>query len=170
MQIQGVLIDLDLTLVDSQIAAAVRKNRRWPAVYEMIPRFTPYDGVSELLVELSENDIGVCVVTSSPQSYCSRVLKHFDWKGNKTVCYHDTSRHKPDPDPLLQGLKLLKIQPQHAISVGDDPIDTAAARSAGVFSVGALWGALDREALIASKPDVVCETVIELRKFIFENA
>ena len=111
------LIDLDLTLVDSQIAAAVRKNRRWPAVYEMIPRFTPYDGVSELLVELTENDIGVCVVTSSPQSYCSRVLKHFDWKGNKTVCYHDTSRHKPDPDPLLQGLKLLKIQPQHAARI-----------------------------------------------------
>ena len=84
------------------------------------------------------------------------------------VCYHDTSRHKPDPDPILRGLELLGIQPQHAISVGDDPIDTVAAKSAGVFSVGALWGALDRKALIASKPDVLCETVIELRKFIFE--
>lgn len=91
-----------LTLVDSQIAASVRRSRRWPAVYETIPRFTPYDGVSELLVELRDNDIGVCVVTSSPQSYCSRVLKHFDWKQIKTVCYHDTSRRKPDADPLLR--------------------------------------------------------------------
>lgn len=52
-------------------------------------------------MELSENDIGVCVVTSSPQSYCSKVLKHFDWKGIKIVCYHDTSGHKPDPDPAV---------------------------------------------------------------------
>jgi phosphoglycolate phosphatase-like HAD superfamily hydrolase len=166
MQIQGVLIDLDLTLVDSQIAAAARKSRTWPAVYKVIPRFTHYEGVAELLVELSENDIGVCVVTSSPQSYCSRVLQHFDWKGIKTVCYHDTSRHKPDPEPLLRGLQLLGIQPQQAISVGDDPIDTAAAHSAGIFSVGALWGAVEREALIASKPDVLCETVGELRTLI----
>lgn len=169
MQIHGVLIDLDLTLVDSQIAAAVRKSRRWPAVYEMIPRFTRYDGVSELLVELRENDIGVCVVTSSPQPYCSRVLQHFEWKDIKTVCYHDTRGHKPDPAPLLRGLQLLDVQPQHAISVGDDPIDTVAARSAGIFSVGALWGAPNREALIASKPEVLCETVAELRTLIFER-
>lgn len=164
------LIDLDLTLVDSQIAASVRRSRKWPAVYEMIPRFTRYEGVSELLVELSENDIGVCVVTSSPQSYCSRVLEHFDWKGIKTVCYHDTIRHKPDPDPLLLGLQLLEVRPQHAISVGDDPIDTTAARRASIFSVGALWGTLDREALIASKPDLLCETVSELRRLIFERS
>ena len=169
MQIHGVLIDLDLTLVDSQIAAAARKSRKWPAVYEMISRFTRYDGVSELLGELRENDIGVCVVTSSPSSYCSRVLQHFEWKGIKTVCYHDTRGHKPDPEPLVRGLQLLDVQPQHAISVGDDPIDTAAARSAGIFSVGALWGALDRAALIASKPDALCETVVELRTLIAER-
>ena len=169
MQVQGVLIDLDLTLVDSRIAASVRKSRTWPAVYEMIPRFTRYEGVSELLVALSENGIGVCVVTSSPEPYCSRVLEHFDWKGITAVCYHDTIRHKPHPDPLLRGLKLLEIQPQHAISVGDDPIDTTAARRGGIFCVGALWGALDRKALIGSKPDALCETVNELRTLIFER-
>jgi haloacid dehalogenase superfamily, subfamily IA, variant 1 with third motif having Dx(3-4)D or Dx(3-4)E len=170
MQLHGVLIDLDLTLVDSQIAAAARKSRRWPAVYEMIPRFTRYDGVSELLVELSESDIGVCVVTSSPSKYCSLVLEHFEWRGIKKVCYHDTSRRKPDPDPLLRGLQLLEVQSQHAISVGDDPIDTVAARRAGIFSVGALWGALDREALIASKPDALCATVTDLRTLMFERS
>lgn len=168
MQIQGVLIDLDLTLVDSQIAASARKSRTWPAVYKLIPRFTHYEGVSELLVELSENDIGVCVVTSSPQSYCSRVLQHFDWKGIQTVCYHDTSRHKPDPEPLLRGLQILGVEAQHAISIGDDPIDTAAARRAGIFSVGALWGAVDHDALIASNPDALCETVADLRRLVLE--
>jgi hypothetical protein len=50
----GVLINLDLTLVDSRIAESVRRSRRWLAVYEMIPRFTRYEEGSELLAELSE--------------------------------------------------------------------------------------------------------------------
>ena len=170
MQVRGVLIDLDLTLVDSQIAEPVRRSRKWTTVYGLIPQFTRYVGVSELLTELRENGIDVCVVTSSPQSYCLKVLKHFKWSHARTVCYHDTKRHKPDPEPLLRGLELLGIQPQDAIAIGDDPKDTAAAKSAGIFSVGALWGALDREALIASQPDALCETVAELRTLIFERA
>jgi phosphoglycolate phosphatase-like HAD superfamily hydrolase len=167
MQIRGMLIDLDLTLVDSQIAEPARRGRKWTTVYGMIPKFARYIGISELLAELRNHGIDVCVVTSSPQSYCLKVLQHFDWSHARTVCYHDTKRHKPDPEPLLSGLRLLGIQPQHAISIGDDPKDTAAAKSAGIFSVGAMWGALDREALIASKPDALCETVAELRTLIF---
>lgn len=169
MGIRGVLIDLDLTLVDSRSAEPLRKLRRWPAVYKTIPAFTRYEGTSELLSELTKNGIGICVVTSSPQSYCKRVLEHFTWNDIKTVCYHDTQRHKPHPDPLLMGLKALGIESQEAISIGDDPKDTVAAKRAGILSVGALWGTLDREVLIASKPNALCETVEELRTFIFER-
>jgi len=169
MGIRGVLIDLDLTLVDSQSAEPLRKLRRWPAVYETIPGFTRYEGISELLSELSKTGIGVCVVTSSPQSYCKRVLERFTWNDIKTVCYHDTTRRKPHPDPLLLGLQILGIEAQDAISIGDDAKDTVAAKRAGIFSIGALWGTLDREALIASKPDALCETVGELRKLILER-
>lgn len=170
MAIRGVLIDLDLTLVNSQIAEPLRKLGRWPAVYDAIPDFSRYDGISELLIELPENGIAVCVVTSSPQSYCKRVMNHFAWKDIKTVCYHDTQHHKPHPDPLVLGLQILGIKSQDAISIGDDPKDTVAAKRAGIFSIGALWGTLDREALIASKPDALCETVAELRKLILSNS
>lgn len=170
MQLRGVLIDLDLTLVDSQIAEPVRRPGKWPTAYGLIPKFTSYLGISELLTELRDTGIDVCVVTSSPQSYCLKVLTHFDWSHARTVCYHDTKRHKPDPEPLLRGLELLGIQAQDAIAIGDDPKDTAAAKSAGIFSVAALWGALDRAALIASKPDALCETVADLRTLIFERA
>jgi HAD superfamily hydrolase (TIGR01509 family) len=165
----GVLIDLDLTLIDSQFAEPLRKARQWRRVYDVIPKFTAYDGVSELMAELTDRGIPVCVVTSSPQPYCHRVLDHFKWTGIQTVCYYDTKRHKPDPAPILLGLEKLGINASQAISVGDDPKDTAAANTARVYSVGALWGALDKEALIKSGPDALCEIVGELKELILSR-
>jgi HAD superfamily hydrolase (TIGR01549 family) len=162
----GVIVDLDLTLIDSQRAEPLRKAKRWPDVYKLIPQFVAYDGISGLMTELVELGIPVCVVTSSPRPYCVRVLEHFKWQGVQTVCYHDTQRHKPYPDPILIGLQRLGIQADEAISVGDDPKDIAAAKAAHVYSIGALWGTLDRQSLINSNPDVLCETVEELRRTI----
>lgn len=165
----GVLIDLDLTLIDSQLAEPLRKARQWRQVYDVIPRFTAYDGVSELLPELIGRGIPVCVVTSSPQPYGRRVLEHFRWTGIQTVCYHDTKRHKPDPAPILLALEKLGIKAAQAISVGDDPKDTAAAKAARVYSVGAMWGAVDKEALIKSGPDALCATIGDLRELILSR-
>src|SRR5213080_1443485 len=115
----GVIIDLDLTLVDSQAAESLRRARRWPQVYELIPQFTVYDGIHDLVADLTIAKIPICVVTSSPRSYCERTLKHFEWTGVETVCYHDTTLHKPNPAPILLALKKLQLQPAQALSVGD---------------------------------------------------
>lgn len=46
---KGVLIDLDLTLIASQDAEPLRRARRWPEVYSMIPKLQPYEGVADLI-------------------------------------------------------------------------------------------------------------------------
>lgn len=165
----GVLLDLDLTLVDSRQAETFRRARRWSEVYKLIPGFGAYEGVSDLISELVEMNVPICVVTSSPRSYCSRVLDHFKWAGVQMVCYHDTRQHKPHPEPILRGLSMIGVRAADAVAVGDDPRDTAAARAAGVYSIGALWGAIDRDALIKSGPDSLCESVSELREVIFRR-
>lgn len=165
----AVLIDLDLTLVDSSRAERLRRGRRWADVYAAIPDFTAYDGVSELLAELVARNVPVCIITSSPRSYCGRVLTHFGWGALETVCYYDTRRHKPHPEPIRAGLAKLGVTAEDAVSVGDDPNDVAASRAAGVYSVGALWGAPDRCALEAAAPDALCETVGELRELLFDR-
>jgi HAD superfamily hydrolase (TIGR01549 family) len=163
----GVLIDLDLTLVDSRLAEKLRSARQWPEVYKLIPQFIAYEGVDDLMLELAEKAIPVCIVTSSPKPYCGRVIERFKWKNVKSVCYHDTQRHKPYPDPILRGLSLTGLKAEEVLSVGDDPKDVVASKAAGVCSVGALWGAVNRNALIESRPDALCETVAELRNLIF---
>jgi len=86
-----------------------------------------------------------------------------------TVCYHDTKNKKPYPDPILLALERLGVETAGAIAIGDAAKDTQAARSAGVFSIGAGWGALERNQLLQSNPDLLCETVGDLRKTLFEK-
>jgi HAD superfamily hydrolase (TIGR01509 family) len=165
----GLIIDLDLTLIDSQQAEPLRRARRWADVYRMIPELRPYEGITELLAELRAKGVPVCIVTSSPAPYCGRIITHWAWAGIKTVCYYDTKRKKPDPEPILLGLKRMGVNAADAISVGDDWKDIAASKAAAVYAVGALWGALDRATLIQSKPDALCETVGELRSLVFSR-
>lgn len=164
----AILIDLDQTLIDSQLAETQRRARNWQSVYQLVPRLLPYPGIMELLADLKKASVPICIVTSSPSSYCNRVISQWDWSINATVCYHDTHNKKPHPDPILLGLERLGVKANSAIAIGDAAKDTQAARDAGVFSIGAVWGSLEKDQLLQSKPNILCETVDDLRRTIFE--
>lgn len=132
----------------------------------MIPKFVPYQGISELLIALNERSIPICIATSSPSSYCDRVVKHFGWDVDCYVCYHDTKRHKPQPEPILLALEKLGVNKDFAISIGDHEKDILASKRAGVFSIGACWGCENQEPLLESKPDYICNNVEELVKLL----
>jgi len=165
----AILIDLDQTLIDSHLAESHRRARDWESVYRLVPKLSPYPGITELLNDLKIAGTPICIVTSSPNSYCRRVIAQWGWKINATVCYHDTKNKKPYPDPILLALERLGVETAGAIAIGDAAKDTQAARSAGVFSIGAGWGALERNQLLQSNPDLLCETVGDLRKTLFEK-
>jgi pyrophosphatase PpaX len=76
----------------------------------------------------------------------------------------DTVLHKPDPEPLLLAVNRLGATPDQAVYVGDAIVDVQAARNAGMAAVAVTWGAGVREALEAMAPDVVAETVDDLRE------
>lgn len=165
----AILIDLDQTLIDSHRADSLRRARQWNQVYAIIPQLLPYPGITCLLKELRDSQIPVCIVTSSPEPYCRRVIKHWKWDINATVCYHDTQQRKPYPAPMLLGLNKLGISAKDAVAIGDAAKDTQAARATGIFSIGALWGTLEHQQLLSSKPDLLCNTVSDLKGFLSER-
>ena len=162
----AVILDLDMTLVDSSSAAQLRANRNWSAVYRCIPSFRVYDGVHELLDMLASKRVPTCIVTSAPEPYCCKVLQHFSIEVSRRVCYHDTRNHKPDPEPIELALTKLESGAVGVMSIGDDWTDIKASRAAGVEALGALWGASDRPRLMAEKPDRVFAKPEELHEYL----
>lgn len=161
-----VLFDLDQTLIDSREAEPLRRARKWSVVYRMVSRLSPYPGISELIARLRSSDIPVGIVSSSPGTYCQRVISHNGWDIAPLVAYHDTQRRKPHPDPILLAIREASVTPEDTVHVGDMAQDTEAARAAGVTAVGAAWGTLDLDGLKGSSPDFLFFKVAELESYL----
>lgn len=80
-----------------------------------------------------------------------RVLDFF----SVVVCGGDTPNRKPHPEPLLHALDRLGLRPEQVAYVGDSPEDIEMARAAGAFSIGIPGAFPNRDALVASRPDVL---------------
>lgn len=65
---------------------------------------------------------------------------------------------KPAPDGLQFCCNALCVDPANSVYVGDSPSDGKAARSAGMRSIGVLWGANGRDEL-EDHFDVLCADV-----------
>ncbi|MGZ4089666.1 MAG: HAD family hydrolase [Bacteroidia bacterium] len=162
----GVIFDLDQTIIDSQLALHYRNSGNWKTTYSLIPQFQVYEGIITLIEKLNVANIPLCIVTSSPSKYCNEVLNHHGIKIANKVCYHDTRLRKPYPDPMNKAISLLAVHPTSVISIGDDPKDIISSKSAGIYSVAATWGSLNKKELLESNPDAICNSVVELEDIL----
>ena len=119
-------------------------------------------GAREALIRLDEVGIAQGVVTSGDRSRVSReiaglgVERYF-----RTVVFGGDARNrKPHPEALLLALERMAVAPDRAAYVGDSPEDVEMARAAGVRAVGVPGGFPNREALAASRPDVLAPDVL----------
>lgn len=158
----GIIFDLDQTIVNSSIAAAVRNKRAWNQVYELIPKFEVYDGVQEVLDFAIANKISTAIVTTSPSAYCKRVVNHIGMKCEHIVGFYEASPIKPHAAPMLKALELMKLKPGQVISIGDRAIDIESSKNAGIISIGCLWGSEEKELLKKSQPDYLITKPSEL--------
>lgn len=164
--IQGIIFDLDQTLVDSRCALDYRCRGNWRRVYSLISQFVVYDGMKSLLTNLSNSGIKILIVTSTPASYCKKVLSFHELPYDSCVCYHDTNHHKPHPEPMYLALSHLGHEANQVVSVGDDAKDILSSREAGIFPIAAGWGTLDYQGLFPSPWGYFCKTIHDLETFL----
>jgi pyrophosphatase PpaX len=124
----------------------------------------PIDGARETLVMLRDRGYQVGVVTSKIEETARVSIDFCHLAGLFAVeiYLHDTSRHKPLPDPLLEAARRGGFNPQQAVYVGDSVHDIAAGRAAGMKTVGVLWGPFDRRELEAAGPDALIDSPRDL--------
>lgn len=129
-----------------------------------LPDVPLYPAVKETLAELKRRGFVVGLVTSKgSKSLAVSFERHglapyFDL----VMTADDTSRHKPDPMPLVVASERLGLAPASVVYVGDSVHDLRCAQGAGAVDVAALWGPFERATLAALRPRHMIETLPEL--------
>jgi phosphoglycolate phosphatase len=87
------------------------------------------------------------VVTNKPEALARSLIQHLNLAHRCAVLIGGDTlpQRKPEPEPLLHACRLLAVDPQQCVYVGDDQRDIQAARAAGIRSVAAAWGYRDAE-------------------------
>lgn len=135
-------------------------DARWISCYQSEPSHL-LPGAGEALARLAQAGLEQGLVSSGDGT---RVRREIEALGlgrffRAVVCGGETERRKPHPEPLLVALERLSLRPTEAAYVGDSPEDIAMAKAAGAFAVGIPGGFPNREALAASRPDVLAPSL-----------
>jgi phosphoglycolate phosphatase len=118
---------------------------------DMVVRTRLYPEVRDVLPRLRAGGVRAAVVSTKfryrIEAALARdeLLHHFD----AIVGGEDVTRHKPDPEGLHAALSKLGESREHALYVGDHPVDAEAAQRAGLRFIASLTGASAREEFAA---------------------
>lgn len=124
----------------------------------------PYDGMPEAVESLKRRGIRLAVLSNKPQKQT---------EDNIFACYGDrlfeTVRGempgiplKPDPASLNRLLSDLGLLPEECLYFGDTGTDMETGTTAGLHTIGVLWGFRGREELEVWKPAMIIEHPSEI--------
>lgn len=96
-----------------------------------------HEGFLEVVKSLREKGIKTAIVTSTLRPTLDRMLTHLacDTLFDTTLAWEDTSKNKPDPDPLLLAMERLESKPEETIMIGDNEVDIIAGKAADVTGI-----------------------------------
>jgi pyrophosphatase PpaX len=151
----------------ARVEALASRYRDWQRA-NLASMVQPYAGVASMVQALARRGHPLAVVTGKGEPMARDTLALVDLLSPFLfiVGAESTTRHKPDPDPLLHALQRLGAAADGSLYIGDAPNDIRAARAAGMVDVWAGWGPFTRETLgdaepthTAMTPDVVLSIV-----------
>lgn len=128
----------------------------------------PYEGIRELLASLKEKGIAIAVLSNKPHVETIYVVEtlfgkdYFDLiRGQK-----ENVAIKPSPEGVFQILEQLNLTAEDILYLGDTATDMKTGKSAGAFTVGALWGFRKREELEENHADAIIEHPVQLLEYL----
>ncbi|MFQ6055703.1 MAG: HAD family hydrolase [Methanosarcinales archaeon] len=128
-----------------------------------------FSGVVDVVKELADRGYKLGIVTSLASYYAKKALEVTGLSENieVVVAYQDTTKHKPDPEPIKEAIKRLQVNPIQTLYVGDSQSDIIAGKRAGVYTAAALWGvpdATEKNALLHQNPNYQFKSISDLKK------
>jgi len=122
-----------------------------------------FSGLLEILLCLRQRGLRLGILTASIKAALlplenKGLLRCFD----AVVSREDGHKPKPAPDGILACLRMMNVDPTHALSIGDSPLDIRAGKEAGTLTIGVLSGFANRAQLEVESPSLIMGGVGEL--------
>lgn len=138
--------------------------------YDCTYKVKVFDGMKEVLDQLKKEKVSIAVLSNKPHSRTITVVEtlfgkdYFDFILGQQSSYE----RKPNPEGAYIVAKQLEVLPTECVYVGDTNVDMQTGTSAGMFTVGVLWGFRDREELEANHADAIIAEPKELLSYFFD--
>lgn len=130
-------------------------------------RTRPYDGVLEMLDQLSSEGVKHAIVSNKIDFAVKQLSRAYFGERMCAAIGDDPSRaRKPAPDSVLAAMREMGVSAQETVYVGDSDVDVITARNADVACVAVLWGFRDEACLKAAGAQRLAHTPEELREII----
>ena len=125
-----------------------------------------YPEAPELLRRLRERGIKVAIVTRNCRAAVDRILAESPLVYDVLLTRDEVTAVKPDPEHLLAALRLLGVEPQRTLMVGDHPMDVRVGRAVGTRTTAVLTGAGSPERFSEVQPDLILAQVGDLSEYL----
>jgi AHBA synthesis associated protein len=124
------------------------------------------DGIIQVLQDLHHEGIKVTVATGKDGYRARDLLDMLDLAQYVDIVTgsDEVTHPKPAPDMLIFQMNSLGVMPDETMMVGDSHADIQAGKSAGVTTVGVLWGYGTRDDLASA--DFIVESPAQLMELI----
>lgn len=130
-------------------------------------RVRPYEGIPELLAALKEQEVKTAVLSNKPHEETVNVIETLFGKGffDMIQGQQENLEIKPSPQGVFRIQEKLGLSLSDILYLGDTATDMKTGKSAGVFTVGALWGFRDRKELEENGADALVDYPLELLRY-----
>lgn len=147
-----------------EVFAEYRKIFKENCMYQV----EPYDGIRELLAALKAKGLAIAVLSNKPHAETINVIETLFGKGYFDMIQgqKENVAIKPSPEGVFQILDQLGLTAEDILYLGDTATDMKTGKSAGAFTVGALWGFRKREELEESHADAIISHPLELLNYV----
>ena len=124
----------------------------------------PYPGIHAMLSGLQNAGLKLAVLSNKPDAFTREFIRFFFPEQRFDAVFGQRSgvEKKPSPAGALEIAALLHDAPGECLYVGDTAVDMQTGRSAGMFTIGVLWGFRDRRELQEHHADMIVSDPMEI--------